>query len=186
MPVDDILFDAEERMEKAIEVFTRELRTIRTGRASASLVEHIKVDYYGAQTQLRDIAQIGTPDPRLIVIKPFDPSSIKDIVKAIQSSELGITPQTDAKLVRLAVPPLSTERRQQLSHHVKQLAEETKVAVRNVRRDANKQVETEEKDSFVTEDEAFKTKEEIQELTRKYEATVDDHVKKKVEEIMTV
>jgi ribosome recycling factor len=186
MPVEDILFDAEERMEKAVEVLAKELRTIRTGRASASLVEYIKVDYYGTPTPLRDIAQIGTPDPRLIVIKPFDPSGIKEIIKAIQASELGITPQTDAKLVRLTIPPLSTERRQQLSQHVKHLAEETKIAVRNVRRDANKQAETEEKDSAITEDDAFKAKEEINELTKKYEKDIDDHVAKKVEEIMTV
>jgi ribosome recycling factor len=186
MPVEDILFDAEERMEKAVEVLVKELRTIRTGRASSSLVEFIKVDYYGTPTPLRDIAQIGTPDPKLIVIKPFDPSAIKEIMKAIQASELGITPQSDAKLVRLTIPPLSTERRQQLSHHVKHLAEETKIAVRNVRRDANKQTETEEKDSVVTEDDAFKAKEEINELTKKYEKDIDDHVAKKVEEIMTV
>jgi len=186
MPVDDVLFDAEERMEKAVDVFAKELRTIRTGRASASIVDHIKVDYYGTPTPLRDMAQIGTPDPKLIVIKPFDPSSIKEIVKAIQASDIGITPTADAKLVRLAVPPLSTERRQQLSNHVKHLAEETKIAVRNVRRDANKQLEGEEKDSNITEDDAFKAKEEVQELTKKYEKSVDEHVAKKIEEIMTV
>jgi len=186
MPVDDILFDAEERMEKAVEVLVGQLRTIRTGRASAGLVDHIKVEYYGTQTLLRDIAQIATPDPKLIVIKPFDPSSIKDIVRAIQASDLGITPTADSKVIRLAVPPLSTERRQQLSAHVKALAEETKVAVRNVRRDANKQAETEQKDSVITEDDAFKCKEETQELTKKYEKSVDDHVAKKTEEIMTI
>lgn len=186
MPVDDILFDAEERMEKAVDVFSKELRTLRTGRASAALVDHIKVEYYGTQTPLRDIAQIGTPDPRLIVIKPFDPSAIKEIVKAIQASELGITPNADAKLVRLSVPPLSTERRQQLSHHVKKLAEDTKIAIRNVRRDANKQLETEEKDSLITEDDSKRGKDETQELTKKYEQAIDDHSAKKIEEIMTV
>ncbi len=186
MPVDDILFDAEDRMEKAAEVLARELRTIRTGRASASLVDHIRVDYYGTQTPLKDMAQVGTPDPKLIVIKPFDPSCIKDIVKAIQASDLGITPSADSKLVRLSVPPLSGERREQISHHVKNLAEETKVALRNVRRDANKQLETEQKDSVITEDAAFKGKDEILELIHKYEKLVDDHVAKKVEEIMTV
>ena len=160
--------------------------SVRTGRASAAIVENVKVDYYGTLTPLRDIAQIGTPDPRLVVIKPFDPSSIKDIIKAIQTSDIGITPQSDAKLVRLAVPPLSTERRTQLSHHVKSLAEETKIAIRNVRRDANKTVETEEKDSVITEDDAYRAKEEILELTHKYEKSVDDHVEKKVAEIMTV
>ena len=186
MPVDDILFDAEERMEKAVEVLSREFRTIRTGRASAGLVDHIRVEYYGTVTPLRDMAQIGTPDPRLIVIKPYDAGSIKDIIKAIQSSDIGITPSSDSKVVRLTVPPLSTERRTQLSHHVKSLAEEAKIAVRNVRRDANKALETEEKDSIVTEDEAFKAKEDVLELTHKYEKQIDEHVSKKIEEIMTV
>ncbi len=186
MPVDDILLDAEDRMEKAVEVFVRELRGIRTGRASAALVDSIRVEYYGTQTPLRDIAQIGTPDPRLIVIKPFDPTSIKDIVKALQTSDIGITPQADSKLIRLQVPPLSGERRTQLSHHVKSLAEETKVAIRNIRRDANKVAETEEKDSVITEDESYKAKDQILELTHKYEKSVDEHVEKKVQEIMTV
>jgi len=186
MPVDDILLDAEERMEKAVEVFARELRSVRTGRASSAIVENVKVEYYGTLTPLRDIAQIGTPDPRLVVIKPYDASSIKDIVKAIQASDVGITPQADAKLIRLAVPPLSTERRTQLSHHVKDLAEETKVAIRNVRRDANKVAETEEKDSVITEDDSYRAKEQILELTHKYEKDVDEHVEKKVQEIMTV
>jgi ribosome recycling factor len=186
MPVDDILLDAEERMEKAVEVFARELRSVRTGRASSAIVENVKVEYYGTLTPLRDIAQIGTPDPRLVVIKPYDPSGIKDIVKAIQASDVGITPQADAKLIRLAVPPLSTERRTQLSHHVKDLAEETKVAIRNVRRDANKVAETEEKDSVITEDDSYRAKEQILELTHKYEKLVDEHVEKKVQEIMTV
>ncbi len=186
MPVNKILHEAEERMGKAVTVLTDEFHTIRTGRASAGLVEHLKVEYYGTPTQLRDIAQIGTPDPRVIVIKPYDPSSIKDIVKAIQSSELGITPSSDGALVRLSVPPLSTERREQLGHHVKKLAEETKIAIRNIRRDANKTAETRQKDSDITEDEEFKLKESILDLTHKYEKSVDEHVEKKVEEIMTV
>ena len=158
----------------------------KCGRASAGLVDHIRVEYYGTVTPLRDMAQIGTPDPRLIVIKPYDAGSIKDIIKAIQSSDIGITPSSDSKVVRLTVPPLSTERRTQLSHHVKSLAEEAKIAVRNVRRDANKALETEEKDSIVTEDEAFKAKEDVLELTHKYEKQIDEHVSKKIEEIMTV
>lgn len=186
MPVEDILFDAEERMEKAIEVLNREFRVIRTGRASAGLVDHIRVEYYGTETPLRDIAQIGTPDPRLIVIKPFDPTAIKDIIKALQTSDIGITPNADSKVIRLAVPPLSTERRQQLSHHAKSLAEETKVSIRNVRRDANKTVETEEKEGVITEDDSFKAKDEMLELTHKYEKVVDEHLAKKIEEIMAV
>lgn len=186
MPVDEILFDAEERMEKAVDVFVKELRTIRTGRASAGLIEHVKVEYYGTHTPLKDIAQIGTPDARMIVVKPFDPTSVPDIVKAIQASDLGLTPSADSKLVRLSVPPLSTERRQQLSGHVKTLAEETKVAVRNIRRDANKHAESEQKASTITEDESYKVKDDVLDLTHKYEKSIDEHVTKKIDEIMTV
>ncbi|MHC4714344.1 MAG: ribosome recycling factor [Planctomycetota bacterium] len=186
MPVKEVLHDAQSRMEKAVEALDRELRLIRTGRASPGLVEHIKVEYYGTQTQLRDIAQIGVPDPRLIVIKPYDPSSIKDIVKALQTSDLGLSPSADSSIVRLSVPPLSTERREQLSQHVKHLAEETKIAIRNVRRDCNKNIDTEQKAGGIAEDEAYKGKDEILDLTHKYEKNVDEHTARKVEEIMTV
>lgn len=186
MPVNDILHDAEHRMEKAVEALDRELHGIRTGRASAGLVENIRIEYYGTHTPLRDIAQIATPDPRLIAIKPYDPSSVGAIVKAIQASDLGLTPSADAGLVRLAVPPLSTERREQLSGHAKQLAEESKIAIRNVRRDANKTVEAEQKDGDLTEDESYKTKDDVLELTHKYEKQVDEHIKSKIADIMTV
>jgi len=186
MPVKEIMHDAEERMQKAVEAFDRELRSIRTGRASAGLVEHLRVDYYGTATPLRDIAQIATPDPRLIAIKPYDPSSVGAIVKAIQASDLGLSPSADGGLVRMSVPPLSTERREQLSSRVKQLAEESKIAVRNIRRDANKTIESEEKDGGVTEDEAYKAKEDVLELTHKYEEQIDGHVTRKIEDIMTV
>jgi len=186
MPVKEILHDAEERMQKAVEAFDRELRSIRTGRASAGLVEHLRVDYYGTATPLRDIAQIATPDPRLIAIKPYDPSSVGAIVKAIQASDLGLSPSADGGLVRMSVPPLSTERREQLSSRVKQLAEEAKIAVRNIRRDANKTIESEEKDGDITEDEAYKAKDDVLELTHKYEKQIDGHVTRKIEDIMTV
>lgn len=186
MPVNDIMHDAEHRMEKALEAFDRELRSIRTGRASAGLVENIRVEYYGTHTPLRDIAQIASPDPRLIAIKPYDPSSVGAIVKAIQASDIGLTPSADAGTVRLSVPPLSTERREQLSGHVKHLAEEAKIAIRNVRRDANKTVEAEEKDGEVTEDESYKAKDDILELTHKHEKQVDGHIKSKIDDIMTV
>jgi len=186
MPLKQLLSETESRMDKTVEALDRELRSIRTGRASAGLVEHLKIEYYGTQTPLRDIAQIGTPDPRMILIKPYDPSSIKDIVKAIQASDLGLTPSADSAVVRLSVPPLSTERRQQISQHVKQLAEEAKIAVRNVRRDINKTLETQQKDGEITEDLAFKAKDEVLELTHKHEKMIDDHLTKKIEDIMTV
>ncbi len=186
MPVNDIMQDTENRMKKAVEALDRELTSIRTGRASAGLVEHIRVDYYGSQTPLRDIAQIATPDPRLIAIKPYDPSSVGNIVKAIQASDIGLAPSADGGLVRLSVPPLSTERREQLSTHVKHLAEEAKIAIRNIRRDANKTIDSEEKASRITEDEAYKAKDDILELTHKFEKQADEHVTRKIQEIMTV
>jgi ribosome recycling factor len=186
MPMDDILLDAEERMEKAAQVLETGLRTVRSGRASRALVEHIKVDYYGAQTLLLQLANIGVPEPQLIVIRPFDPTCLGAIEKAILKSDIGINPQNDGKLIRLALPPLSEERRRQLAAQVKNMGEETKVALRNVRRDANKVVDQEEDDSVLSEDDARKTKHEIQELIKQYEEKVDTLIKAKTAEIMTV
>jgi len=183
MAMDDILLDVEEHMESAVEYLRHELRGIRTGRASAGLVDHIKVDYYGSQTDLRQLASIATPEASLIVIKPFDPGSLKDIERAIRASELGITPNSDGKVIRLSVPPLSGERRQQLATQVKKMAEQCRVTIRNARRDGNKEVDRQEKASELTEDEAHKGKDDIQDLTKKYEAKVDEMLDAKVKEI---
>ena len=183
MAMDDILLEAEEHMASAIDYLQKEFRGIRTGRASAGLVDHIKVDYYGSPTDLRQLATIATPDANLIVIKPFDPGSIKDIDRAIQASELGITPQSDGKVIRLAVPPLSGERRQQLSVQVRKMSEGARVAIRNARRDGNKEVDGQEKASELTEDEARKGKDEIQKLTDQYEEKVDLMLQQKTREI---
>ena len=150
MAMDDILLDAEEKMEHAVDYLHKELRGIRTGRASAGLVDHIKVDYFGSPTDLRQLATIATPDATLIVIKPFDPGSIKDIEKAIFASDLGITPSVDGKVIRLSVPPLSGERRTQIAAQIKKMAEQTRVAIRNARREANKEIDKEQKDSELT------------------------------------
>ncbi len=184
MSADDIYLEAADRMEKAVHAFEHQLRTIRTGRASPSLVDHIRVDYYGAMTPLGQIANIATPEPQLIVIRPFDPTALKAIEKAILGSEVGITPNNDGKLIRLAIPPLSEERRRQLANQVKQLGEQAKVAIRNVRRDANRDIDKLEADSAVTEDQAHKSKDDIQELTKDSETKVDDLIKRKSEEIM--
>jgi ribosome recycling factor len=186
MPADEILFEAEEKMEKAVDHLHDEFKGVRTGRASAGLVEHLRVSYYGAQTPLNQMAQITTPDAQLIVIKPYDPSSVKEIEKAILASEIGITPAVDRNVIRLAVPPLSGERRKQLAHQVKDMAEEAKIAIRNIRRDANKHVDREEDKSVLTEDDAKKAKEDIQELTDKYEEKVEELLKKKTAEIMEI
>ena len=184
MPMDDILLECEERMDKAVEFFQRELRGIRTGRASAGLVEYIKVDYYGSPTDLRQLASISAPEPDLIVIKPFDPGAAKDIEKAILASELGITPRADGKIIRLPVPSLAVERRRQLAAQVKKMAEQARVAVRNVRRDANKSADKEEDQSVLTEDDAQKCKDQVQELTDEYSGKIDEALEAKTKEIM--
>jgi len=181
---DEILFDAEERMEKAVTVLRDELRGLRTGRATPALVDSIRVEYYGSATPIKQMANIGAPEPALIMIRPFDPKTIKDIEKAILASELGLTPMSDGKMIRLAIPPLSGERRKQLVARVKELAEDARVAIRNVRRDANKQADQAEKEKELTEDDRDQTKEEIQELTKKLEGQVNDLAEKKSQEIL--
>ncbi len=186
MDVDEILLDAEDRMEKALDVFSQGLRGIRTGTASAGLVENIRLDYYGSPTPLRQLAQIAIPDPQLIVIKPFDPTSLGEIERAIQTSDIGINPQNDGKVIRLQVPGLSEERRRQLVARVKSMAEEARVAVRNIRRDANRQLEKEQKASSISEDELHRTKDEVQKLTDEHEARIDELLERKTADIMTV
>jgi len=186
MPVDDVLLEAEDKMEKAVTHLADEYRGVRTGRASSGLVEHLKVDYYGSPTPLKQLANIGTPEPQLIVIKPYDPGSIKEVEKALLTSDLGITPQSDGKVIRLAVPALSEERRKQLIHHAKEMAEESKVAIRNIRRDANKGLEQEKKAGTIPEDEMYRGKDEVQKLTDDYEKKVEEQLKKKSDEILLI
>ncbi len=186
MDVDDILLDAEDRMDKAVEVFEDSLKGIRTGTASAGLVEGIRADYYGSPTPLRQMAQIAVPDPQLIVIRPYDPSALVAVEKAIQQSDIGMNPQNDGKVIRLAVPPLSEERRQQLAHRVKQMAEEARVAIRNIRRDANRHLDGQQRASEVSEDDCRRAKDEVQQLTDAHEGRVEDLLAKKTEAILTV
>src|SRR5215210_4078606 len=133
MSSDEILFDAEERMEKAVGVFKDELRGLRTGRATPALVDHLRVEYYGSPTPLKQLAQISTPDPQQIIIKPFDAGSLKEIEKAIRSSDLGMSPNSDGKIIRLNVPSMSGDQRKKMAAHIKKSAEEAKVAIRNIR-----------------------------------------------------
>ena len=186
MPLDDILLEAEMHMEKAIEHLHHELRGIRTGRASPALVEHLKVDYYGTPTDLRSIANISVPEATQLLIKPFSPGDCKAIERAISDSKIGLTPHSDGKQIRLQLPPLSQERRLQLVGQCKSHSETTKIALRNARRDANKLVETEEKDGTLTEDQAKSGKEQVQELTKNYESKADQIIEKKRAEILTV
>ena len=184
----EVIDDGKRRMEKAIEVLQTEFRGIRTGRASPALVENIKVDYYGVPTPLKQIAQISVPEPRGLVIKPYDLNAIGEIEKAILKSDLGITPSNDGKLIRLSFPPLSEEQRKILAGKVKEMGENTKVSLRNIRRDLNKTVDNAEKnkESSLSEDEARKLRDEIQDLLKDYEKRVEELVKKKQKEILEV
>lgn len=186
MPVDDILLDCEANMEKAVEHLKRELTGIRTGRASPALIEHIKVDYYGSPTDLKSIASIMVPEATQLLIKPFSPQDIRAIEKAINDSKIGLTPHSDGKSLRLQLPPLSQERRLQLVGQCKGFGEHAKVSIRNSRRDANKLLETEEKGKVITEDEAEKGKEQVQELTKTYEGSVEKLLEDKRHEVMQV
>lgn len=186
MPMDEILFEAEEHMEKALEHLKHEFRGLRTGRATTALVEYIKIDYYGTPTDLRALASLTTPDASSILIKPFDPGSMKDVIHGLEAANLGINPQSDGKQIRMILPPLSQERRQQLVHKVKEVSEQTRIALRNIRRDANKQVDNEEKEGILTEDQARKGREDVQELLKKIEGTVDTLIAAKSKEIMEV
>jgi ribosome recycling factor len=184
MTSDEILFDAEERMEKALQVLRDELRGLRTGRATPALVDHIRVDYYGSPTPLKQLAQINTPDPQQIIIRPFDPGSLKDIEKAIRSSDLGMSPNNDGKMIRLTVPPMSGEQRKKMAGVIKKAGEEAKVACRNIRRDANKQFDQAEKDKEMTEDQRDKGKDDVQNLLKSFEDKIEDMVEKKTKEVM--
>src|SRR5688572_29858204 len=184
MAVDDVLLETEEKMDGAVQHLAGELRGLRTGRASPALVDNLRVDYYGAMTPLGQMAQIGCPEPRLIVIKPFDASSIPNIEKAIQASNLGLNPQHDGKVIRLSLPPLSEERRKQIVKVVREQGEAAHVAIRNVRRDGNKAGDVAFNDRAITEDQLEQLKEQVQELTKTYEAKVKEIVDKKSAELM--
>ena len=186
MSVEEIYMEAEDRMEKAVEFLRSEFRSVRTGRASVALVENLKVDYYGASTPLKQLSNLSVPEASLVVIKPFDVSCIKDIEKAILASSIGITPNSDGRVIRLAVPPLSGERRQQLVQQIKQMAEQGRVSIRNVRRDSNKHLEQSQKDKVITEDERDDGKKEMDELTKKHVSQIDGILKAKTEEVMEV
>lgn len=186
MPVDDVLMDFELHFEKTLEHLHQELRGIRTGRASPALVEHVKVDYYGTPTDLRSIAAISIPEAMQIVVKPFSPQDLKAIEKAIGDANIGLTPHSDGKQLRMSLPPLSQERRLQLAGQCKKMAEDAKIAIRNSRREANKLLETEQKGGLLTEDELNGGKDQVNELTKKFEGKIDELIDHKQKEIMTV
>jgi ribosome recycling factor len=186
MSIEEIALEAEERMEKSVSLLVDQLKGVRTGRANVGLVDSIRVEYYGSPTPLKQLANLSTPEPQQILIRPFDQSAIGDIIKAIQTSNLGLTPNSDNKVVRLNVPALSVEQRRKLESRVKELAEEARIAIRNIRRDANKQADQEQTDKILTEDDVTSCKEEIQTLTKRFEAKVNELAEKKSAEILEV
>ena len=186
MSIEEIALEAEERMEKSLALLSDQLRGVRTGRANVGLVESIRVEYYGSPTPLKQLANLSTPEPQQILIRPFDQTVIGDIVKAIQSSDIGLTPNSDNKVIRLNVPSLSVEQRKKLVSRVKDLSEEARIAIRNIRRDANKQADQEQSDKILTEDELETCKEETQSLTKRFEAKVNELAEKKSAEILDV
>jgi len=185
---DTILLEAEEHMTKAIEYLSGEMRGIRTGRASTALVDYIKVDYYGSPTDLKQLAAISIPEPTQILIKPFDAGSLQEIKKAIENSGLGFNPQVEAKQIRLNVPALSRERRQQLASQVKKMGEEQKIVIRNARRDANKHADALAKQDgqHYSEDEIKTLHTEIQDLLKQYEKKVDGAIAAKTTEVLEI
>ncbi|WP_425400850.1 ribosome recycling factor [Aeoliella sp.] len=184
MDVDEVTMDAEERMEKAVAKLKNDLTGIRTGRATPGLVDSLRIDAYGSPTPLKQIASVSAPEPQQLVIRPFDPSVMKDIEKGIIASDLGLAPQNDGKVIRLNIPPLSGDVRKKMVSRTKELAEDAKIAIRNVRRDANKALDQGAKDKEIGEDIRDSVKEEVQELTKKYEGEVEAAAKAKESEVM--
>ena len=178
--------ETKERMDLAIEALSHEFGTIRTGRASASILDGIKVDYYNTMTPLNQMATISVPEARLLVIQPWDPSVLQNIEKAILKSDLGLNPTNDGKVIRLAIPMLTEERRKQLVKVVKNVAEESRISIRNTRRDSNEKLKKLEKDKEITEDDYHNGLKEIQNLTDEFIAKVDELLTKKEKEIMEV
>ncbi len=180
------LSDLEDHMKKAVEAAQRSFNTIRTGRANASLLDRITVDYYGTETPLKSLANINTPDASTITIQPYDPSSLNNIEKAIYTSDLGLTPNNDGSVVRLNIPPLTSDRRKELAKLAGKFAEEQKVSIRNIRRDAIDSVRKQEKNKEISEDESRGIQDDIQSLTDKYIVKVDEVLAAKEKEISTV
>lgn len=182
--IDLVIEEAKETMGKSVASLKNELKRVRTGRASLSLLDGIKVDYYGTSTPLNQIASLAVPESRLMTIQPWDASVIKDIEKAILKSDLGLTPGNDGKVVRISVPPLTEERRKSLVKVIHKMSEEHKVAIRNIRRDANEQLKTMKKDGDISEDEAFKAQEKIQKMTDDFIKMIDAVYAEKEKEIL--
>ena len=182
--IDDIYQETRESMGKSIEALERELKRVRTGRASLSILDGIKVDYYGTLTPLNQMATLAVPESRLITIQPWDVSVIQDVEKAILKSDLGLTPANDGKILRISIPPLTEERRKELVKMVHKMCEDHKVSVRNVRRDSNELLKSLKKDGDISEDEAFKAQDEVQKITDEHIKLIDECFTKTEKEIL--
>jgi ribosome recycling factor len=186
MQAADVLKSVEEQMKKAVSLTQKELQAIRTGRANPGLLDRVVVDYYGAPTPLKQVANISTPDGKCLVIQPYDKSSLKDIEIAINKSDTGMTPNNDGNVIRIVVPALTEERRKSLVKDIKKIAEDNKVSVRNARRDALESVKKLEKDKAISEDQSKKEQEHIQKFTDKYSKEIDELTASKEKEVMVV
>jgi ribosome recycling factor len=182
--IDEIYEETRDRMGKSITALKNELKRVRTGRASLSLLDGIKADYYGTLTPLNQMASLQIPEPRLIAIQPWDVSALKEIEKAILKSDLGLTPSNDGKIIRITIPPLTEERRKDLVKVVNKVAEDHRVAIRNIRRDANELLKGLKKDGDISEDDAFKAQDQVQKITDEYIETIDEICKQKEKEIL--
>ncbi len=184
--VDEIFEDLKERMAKSVEALKREYSRLRTGRASVSLLDGIRVSYYDTPTPLNQMASLAVPEPRLIVVQPWDKTALGDIEKAILKSELGLTPMNDGKVIRIAIPSLTEERRKELVKVVRKMAEENKVAIRNIRRDANEMLKDLKKEKEITEDDLYRSQEEVQKITDQFISQVDEVCTAKEKEILEI
>ena len=186
MTAEEILFDAEVSMEKSVDYMVHEFSSVRTGKASPALVENVDVEAYGSSMKLKQVALITTPEPRLLVVQPFDASTVRDIEKALKESKIGITPLVDGKIIRLPVPELSEERRRDLVKSLKQMAEEARVRVRANRRTAMDDAKKLQKSGELTEDGLRDLEDDVQKLTDKFVKSIDDHLERKEAEVMKV
>jgi ribosome recycling factor len=184
--IDEIFEDLKDRMGKSIESLKREYSRLRTGRASISLLDGIRVSYYDTPTPLNQMASLAVPEPRLLVIQPWDKTAIEDIEKAILKSELGLTPINDGKVIRISIPPLTEERRKELVKVARKMSEENKVAIRNIRRDANEMLKDLKKEKEITEDDLYRSQEEVQKTTDQFITQVDELCAAKEKEILEI
>ncbi len=186
MTLDEVLEDTELKMMKSVDFVQKEFATIRTGKASPALVENVHIDYYGTKTRLRELAGISTPEPRLIVIQPWDPTVMNEVERALLKANLGVTPLNDGKVIRIPIPELNEERRRDLNKVIKRMAEDGRVSIRNIRREANEEIKKLQKNGKITEDDMYRSEKEIQEKTDEYITEIDKFLSSKEKEILEI